>query len=622
MIVRGIADAAKDYGYHDFKIVILHGTSADGKCTCQKGSDCPNPGKHPRLNGWPDAATADPTAIAALFNTYPDSNVGVRLGLTSGIVDVEFDCDEGKATADELLSDIKTPTYQSARSTHRIFRFPDGLSIPTAVVEARGLEMRFGIESKGSQSVFPPSQHASGVRYQWLPGLSLDECEPAPFPDCLAELLDTPERPPEPTNGQMVFVMEDAGETLENASGVGPGERNTKLCQLVGRYLAKHGPDERLVPLALEWNARCNPQKDEAEITKSVLALAEKEMSRVSTRPDAAQQVVELPKLSVTRFSEIEHQPVEWLWPQRIALGKLSIIAGAPGLGKTFLSCSLMSSLSTGGQWPDGTLCPQSESAILTAEDGAGDTIRPRLDAHGADVSKVHHINGVDSHGELLMPTLSDNLAQFDTWFEKHPNVRLLIIDPLSAFYGGKADTHKDSSVRAVLGPVSQLAEKHGVAILGIAHLNKGVGKSVNRVNGSIGIVAAARAAWLVCKDPDEEDGDRRLFLQIKNNLGRANGLAFAVNDGRCVWESGDVLIAADEIGIDQETTPREEAVEWLRGTLSGLPVESKSILKSAKQDGIAERTLYRAKRELGVISRREGQGWVWELPSVDTITF
>ncbi|MFC1758617.1 AAA family ATPase [Planctomycetota bacterium] len=634
MIVQGISEAAKDYGDAGFRVVILYGVTENGACTCHKGSDCPNPGKHPRLNGWPEAATADPVDIETQFNAYPESNVGVRLGPTSGIVDVEFDCDEGKETARELLSDIETPTYTSARSTHRIFRYPDGLAIDKAVVKARGLEMRFGIEERGSQSVFPPSRHASGVPYQWMQGLSMDDCEFAPFPDCLADLVKSYERPPEPTNGQMVFTMQDDSETLENAMGAGLGERNARLCQLVGRHLSRNGPDEQLLPLALAWNQRCSPPKDEAEITKSVLALAEREMEKASGTAAQRQRVcvalTPVMKLQTRRFSKIEAKPVEWLWSQRIALGKLSLLAGEPGLGKTFLSCDIMSRLSNGGLWPDGSFCPQCESAILTAEDGANDTIRPRLDAHGANVDFIHHIDGVGTDGNLLMPNLSDNLLQIDEWLNEHPNVRLLVIDPLSAFYGGKADTHKDASVRAVLGPVSNLADERNIAILGIAHLNKGQGKSVNRVNGSIGIVAASRAAWLISKDPDDEDSDRRLMLEVKNNLGKANGLAYAIQDGRCVWEDGEVTISADEVGCSFETSPRDEAIDWLQTRLADGPVEVKKLKKEASVDGIAERTLKRAKKELGVTSSREGGTadsgfWVWELPhkfKVGSMTF
>jgi hypothetical protein len=322
--------------------------------------------------------------------------------------------------------------------------------------------------------------------------------------------------------------------------------------------------------------------------------------------------------LASRQYSEIEPQPIEWLWEQRIARGKLSLLVGPPGLGKTFLACDISARISTGEAFPDGTYPPEGEAAILTAEDGAGDTLRPRLDAAGANVAKVHHIDGIrSSDGKPTFFSLSEHLSQLDEWLVAHPEARLVAIDPISAFLGD-ADSHRNSEVRAILGPVAELAERHGVAIVGITHLSKGQAKAINRIIGSIAFVAAARAAWMIAKDPDDEE--RRLFLPVKNNLGKAGGLAYRfVGEGqatRIEWDPTPVLVSADEIDIDDnERTPIGEAEEWLTAQLEDAAVPSKAILKKAKADGIAERTLKRAKKELGVISEKEGKNWVWRLP-------
>ncbi len=123
-IVAGGIETAKAYAQRGWQVVILHGYR-DGNCTCRKKSDCPNPGKHPRQMAWQRLATTDERELEQLFGKWPVSNLGIRLGPTSGLVDVEYDDEEGRATADELLADIPTPTFTSSRSTHRLYSFPN-----------------------------------------------------------------------------------------------------------------------------------------------------------------------------------------------------------------------------------------------------------------------------------------------------------------------------------------------------------------------------------------------------------------------------------------------------------------------------------------------------------------
>jgi hypothetical protein len=322
------------------------------------------------------------------------------------------------------------------------------------------------------------------------------------------------------------------------------------------------------------------------------------------------------------QYQDIEPQAVEWLWHNRIALGKLSLLVGQPGLGKTFLACDMAARVSRGVAFPDGSLPPFGEAAILTAEDGAADTLRPRLDAAGADVARVHHIDGIRSNdGKPRYLSLASHLPVIEEWLKAHPEVRLFVVDPISAFMGD-GDSHKNAEVRAVLGPLADLAERHRLAVLGITHLTKGQAKAINRIIGSIAFVAAARAAWLIGEDPDTPE--RRLFLPVKNNLGKAGGLAYRLvgedQATRIEWDPEPVLISADDIDDDGERTPIEEAREWLDAQLDDKPVPSASVLKQAKADGIAERTLRRAKTELGIVSEKDGKAWVWRLPEMPSL--
>jgi len=567
------------------------------------------------LKDWPSLATTDEEEIERLWQRWPDANLGIKLGPASGLVDCEHDTDEGKATAERLLGDCFTPTYQSSRSIHRLFQFPEGLTIPKAVVMVQGLELRFGTEKKGAQSVFPPSIHASGVQYRWLNGLSPDDVEPLPFPEPLASLLTEAGSTGKPLGdsqgGPMEFVCEG---DLENHPGSPEGERNGTLCRLVGRYLGQRGPDADLLPQALAWGERCQPPYPAEEVHKAVAGLVERELTKQSTAK-ATQPTTPRLSLVAKPYADIQPEPVQWLWPERIALGKLSLLVGQPGLGKTFLACDLAARVSRGTAFPDSSLPPAGEAAIVTAEDGAADTLRPRLDAAGADVGRVQHIEHIRADdGKEMFLSLSDHLPQVDDWLAIHPEAKLLVVDPISAFLGD-VDSHRNAEVRSVLGPVAKLAEKHNVAIVGVTHLSKKDAKAINRVIGSIAFVAAARAAWLVAPDPDDESGERRLFLQVKNNLGKASGLAFAITDGRVVWEEGPVLVSADEIEDDGEGSPRAEAKAWLQELLTDGPVPAASVWKRAKADGIAERTLKRAKKEQGIISDKQGEHWAWRLP-------
>lgn len=583
------------------RIVPIHGV-ADGVCTCPKQGDCPSPGKHPRVTGWQTEATHDPEAVANWFKVWPASNVGVAMGPavdgSKPVCDIEFDDAEGEATAAEHLEGIETPTWRSGRGVHRLFQLPEKLPA-SAVVKARGLEIRLGTDSKGAQSVVPPSPHHNGEARRWCDGLSPWQVDLAPFPDAVLGLLGG-----EKAASGDVLTMSHAMPFAEHP-GAKEGERRDVLCKLIGFHLAKNGPDADLAPSALAWAKRCTPELPDAEVVAVVSDLTNRHQAepKAKAKPKG--------KLIARRFDSIEPKPVEWLWPGRIPLGKLTLLTGDPGLGKTFLACDLAARISTGEAFPDGSLPQRGEVAIVTAEDGADDTLRPRLDAHGADPSKVHCIEGVrQGEGEAFL-NLSAHLDSLGDWFAELPELRLIIIDPISAFLGG-TDSHNNADVRAALGPLSKLAEEYGVAVVAITHLSKREGSSLHRITGSIAFVAAARVAWRLGADPD--DPERRLLLCVKNNLAQANGLAFRLVDGRLEWEPGEVLVTADELDSEDDT-PREEAERWLLGKLTDGPAKAASILKAARADGVSERTLRRAKRALEVPSDRVGGEWLWSLP-------
>jgi len=204
-------------------------------------------------------------------------------------------------------------------------------------------------------------------------------------------------------------------------------------------------------------------------------------------------------RLSTIRLSDVQPERVSWLWPGRIPAGKLVTLDGDPSLGKSTLSLAFAAVITTGGTWPDNSPCAfPGDVILLSEEDGLADTVRPRLDAAGADVSRVHAVQGVTlPDGSLRPPTLADveELHQLVT----ETGARLLIVDVLMAYLPSGADSHKDQDIRRVLSRLSALADATGCTVLLLRHLNKAKGGDpMYRGGGSIGIVGAVRAGMLV----------------------------------------------------------------------------------------------------------------------------
>ena len=351
-------------------------------------------------------------------------------------------------------------------------------------------------------------------------------------------------------------------------------------------------------------------------------------------------------ELVIRRASEIEPQAVMWLWPGRIAIGKQTLIAGDPGLGKSQLAAYVAAVVTTGGQWPCGEgRATRGSVVIFSAEDDASDTIVPRLIAAGADLSQVRIVEAVatnDGRGNTSrrMFHLQADLGRLEATLEEIGDVRLLIVDPITAYLGG-VDTHRNSDVRGVLGVVAEMAARHRVAVVVISHWNKsGVGTAVNRVTGSGAFTAAVRAAFMVAKDPD--DDERRLFVPMKNNLARIDGgLAFRleqhmVGKGNAIlasaiaWDServnrtaDEILAATDSMGASQSA--KEEAVDWLRELLADGPLPAKQVRSDADAAGHSWATVKRAKKAGGLIAFREGGAagggrWFWCLPDMEPL--
>jgi hypothetical protein len=323
-------------------------------------------------------------------------------------------------------------------------------------------------------------------------------------------------------------------------------------------------------------------------------------------------------------LSEVEPEPITWLWPNRIARGKVTLLDGDPGLGKSALTIDFAARVSRGQPWPDGAPCPEGGVVILTAEDGLADTVRPRLDAAGGDPGKVVvlEVAGDDKH-PVSIPGDVDELERA---IERVGAV-LVIVDPLMAFLDSATNSRMNHDIRRALRPVASLAERTGVAVVVIRHLNKSPGApAIYRGGGSIGIIGAARIALLVGRDPEDEE--RLVLAAIKTNIGpKPAALAYRLTPGSngavSVKSEGESDLTADQlvaVTSEEDRGALKEAVDWLRHRLTDGPIEAKRLKDEARRAGIAEKTLWRAAKLLGVKTNDRagfGPGFPsrWSLP-------
>jgi hypothetical protein len=335
-------------------------------------------------------------------------------------------------------------------------------------------------------------------------------------------------------------------------------------------------------------------------------------------------------------LSGVEPEEVEWLWPSWLALGKLALMDGDPGLGKSATTLDIAARVSAGKVFPDGAECEPAGVVILSGEDGLRDTIRPRLDAAGADVNRILSLATVpDENGHDRLLSIPEDVPLIEKGIER-VGAQLVVVDPLMAFLSGETNSHRDQDVRRALAPLAGLAERTGACVLVVRHLNKAPGNNpLYRGGGSIGIIGAARMAFVVGKDPQDED--RRVLATTKNNLARPpRSLMFTLEEAeggavRVNWLGESEVSARDLLATPQaqeHADARSEAVEFLNDVLADGPVPASDIIRDAEDAGIAEKTLRRAKKLLGVVADREGEAgkrgagrWLWKLPVANLVT-
>lgn len=316
--------------------------------------------------------------------------------------------------------------------------------------------------------------------------------------------------------------------------------------------------------------------------------------------------------LQMIKMSEIQSQEVSWLWYPFIPYGKLTIIQGDPGDGKTTLVLNIAAKLSRGeGLDSEMKLSEPMNVIYQSAEDGLADTVKPRLELAGADCERI-----------LVIDEKEKSLSMVDERLERaivQTKARMLILDPIQAYLGGGMDMNRANEARDMTKKLGALAEKYKCAIVLIGHMNKAAGnKAAYRGMGSIDFFAVARSVLLVGRV--EGEPNIRAVIQIKNNLAAfGNPKAFALSEDGFQW-LGDYEITVDEVlgGIAPKANKMEQAKRLLRElALASDAIQSNEIFDMADEQGISKRTLENAKRELGIRARKINNSWYWELDKV-----
>ena len=320
----------------------------------------------------------------------------------------------------------------------------------------------------------------------------------------------------------------------------------------------------------------------------------------------------------------VELKPIRWLWHHVFPVGKVSLLVGDGGAGKSYFANYMAARITTGRDWID----PEGKQLtgaviIITTEDGVADTIKARAVLMGTDQTKLKIIDGVSEgmNKDILSLSIGRNLELIEQAIIKIGDVRLLVFDPITEFIGS-IDDHRAAPTRTALAPLAALAEKYDLAILIISHLNKDDAKKlIYRTTGSQSYVNMARAVWAIAED--EETEDRRFLMPVKQNLSKKPpALAFSITNGRgIVFEREPVKIMADEVfGTEDQRFERsqlDEAKTFLLEALENGSVKASGVFKEAHQAGISDITLRRAKSALNIISYKTFEGestfWLWK---------
>jgi len=342
-------------------------------------------------------------------------------------------------------------------------------------------------------------------------------------------------------------------------------------------------------------------------------------------------------QIKLKRGKDYPMQKIEWLWPGWLATGKLHLLGGGKGAGKSTIAFDLLAQITCGGKWPDGTTAPLGDVLIWSGEDDIKDTILPRFAVAGGDHGRVCFIDSIIVDGQKRSFDPASDMPALLVTVETLPELKAILIDPIVSAAAG--DSHKNAETRRGLQPLVDLAVERNIALLGITHFTKGTqGKDpIERITGSLAYGAIPRVVWAAAKG-DNEDGPRKL-VRIASNIGNTGGgfeyllrqdlvLDHDFTAQRIVWGNRLDGTPLDLLENPQDKGKKMQAIELLDQLLVNGPVRVEDIRAAATANGVTWRTMERAKDEAKDILaeqagklRRDGlipddgtplRGWYW----------
>lgn len=341
----------------------------------------------------------------------------------------------------------------------------------------------------------------------------------------------------------------------------------------------------------------------------------------------------------LTMASTIKMQPVLWLWQHWLAQGKVHLLAGAPGQGKTTIALGFAATVSSGGKWPDGQRCTAGNVLIWSGEDDPADTLNPRLVGMGANLDRVHYIEGARVNGEPTVFNPARDMLKLLAAADKVGDVRLVVLDPIVSAVTGDGNSNTD--VRRSMQPLVDLASATGAAVVGISHLSKGTAgrDPTERVTGSVAFTAVVRVVLLAAKVKGDDGQDKRILVRSKSNIGPDSGgfeyhveqmeAAPGIETSIVTWGSAidgtaRELLAEAEAEEVHDKTATDEAEESLLRIIGRDMVPSQDVTNQMKVEGFSAKVIRSARERIGVVVKRSGFGKemasYWKLPDTAVV--
>lgn len=558
-------------------------------------------------HGLKDAAQLQAT-IKEYWQNYPNANIGI---VCDGLLVLDFDGKAGAESKGQLEAKFeklpRTWTIKTGGGTkaepkeqgeHYVYKVPTDLNIRPGA----GKYGYAGLDIRANDSYIVAAPSVTRLPYE-----TIDNSPVADAPSWLIELAKQKQVP-------ISQVSIPAGQPIPE------GQRNHALTSLAGTMRRRGMTQTEIEAALLATNQdRCQPPLDSSEVSRIAASVCNYNPTAVpapkkqTAHPDNNKPT----PLTLKLLSDVTSEVVKWLWHPYIPFGKLTLLEGDPGVGKSWLALAIATGVSLGHGLPNQSELACGPVLLASAEDGLSDTIKPRLTAMQANTGIISAIEDLFTLDEAGFEQLEEKIIEVTPV--------LVIIDPLVAYLSGNMDINKANQVRFATARLHHLAEKYGPAIIAIRHLTKGGSlKPIYRGLGSIDFTAAARSVLLAGQDPDLPN--IRGFAHIKHNLSpKGEPIGYEITEQGFFWLDHSDLTEDRILEVSTDGSKGQDAEDFLKEQLSGGPVLSEALIREAKERlEISEATLNRAKRKIKVTAYRQGElgkkgggKWYWKLPEV-----